>query len=173
MRIINKLIKKYLLTVCVFTNIWLSNEAMWQRRTFSAPLVRHVQVHIYRNLTYFTDYAYVYARTCVATLPRAHCCLLRLWLPIKVDRVIIFGKTIQTYCTVKNSLKKHTNFSRFAENLYSFLNTSQWAHDIRNVYITFYKRSRNIPMSNVRKTFQKRSKNVFRTLDIGMFLKRL
>ena len=50
---------------------------------------------------------------------------------------------------------------------------TQWAHDIRNVYVTFYKRSRNIPMSNVRKTFQKRSKNVFRTLDTGMFLERL
>ena len=27
---------------------------MWQRRTLSTPLVRHVQVHMYRNLTYFT-----------------------------------------------------------------------------------------------------------------------
>ena len=49
----------------------------------------------------------------------------------------------------------------------------QWAHGIRNVYVTLYNRSRNIPMSNVQKTFQKRSKNVFRTLDIGMFLERL
>ena len=49
----------------------------------------------------------------------------------------------------------------------------QWAHDIRNVYVTFYKRSRNIPMSNVRKTFLEPFWNVFRTLDIGMFLKRL
>ena len=79
---------------------------MWQRRTLSTPLVRHVQVHMYRNLTYFTDYAWA----CVATLPRAHCCLLRLWLPIKVGRVIIFGKTIQTYCTVKNSFKNRRIF---------------------------------------------------------------
>ena len=54
MRIINKLIKRYLATVCVFTTIWLSKEAMWQRRTLSTPLVLHVQVHMYRNLTYFT-----------------------------------------------------------------------------------------------------------------------
>ena len=50
---------------------------------------------------------------------------------------------------------------------------TQWAHDIRNVYVTFYKRSRNIPMSNVRKTFLERFWNVFRTLDIRMFLERL
>ena len=49
---------------------------------------------------------------------------------------------------------------------------TQWAHDIINVYVTFYKRSKNIRMSNVRKTFQKRSENVLRTLDIGMFLER-
>ena len=50
---------------------------------------------------------------------------------------------------------------------------SQWAHDIRNVYVTFYKRSRNIPMSNVRKTFLECFWNVFQTLEIGMFLERL
>ena len=49
---------------------------------------------------------------------------------------------------------------------------SQWAHDIRNVYVTFYKCPRDIPMSNIQ-TFQKRSQNVFRALDIAIFLERL
>ena len=56
---------------------------------------------VYDVYLLLTACVYMYARACVATLPRAHCCHLRLWLPIKVDRVIIFGKTIQTYCTVK------------------------------------------------------------------------
>ena len=71
----------------------------------------------------------------------------------------------------KNDKKhlKHFNYDSVAKSGIK----AQWTHDIRNVYVTFYKRYRNIPMSNVRKMFQKRSKNVFRTLDIGMFLERL
>ena len=49
----------------------------------------------------------------------------------------------------------------------------QWAHDIRNVYVTFYKRFRNVSMFDVLQTFLERFWNVFRTLDIGMFLERL
>ena len=56
---------------------------------------------------------------------------------------------------------------------WSFNKIAQWAHDIRNVYVTFNKRFRNIPISNVRKTFLERFWNVFRTLIIVMFLERL
>ena len=65
---------------------------------------------------------------------------------------------------IKFSPNPTTKWIRFNPNGHTILETFM---------VTFYKRSRNIPMSNVRKTFQKRSKNVFRTLNIGMFLERL
>ena len=33
---------------------------MWQSRIHFTPLVRHVQVHMYRNLTYFTVFVVVW-----------------------------------------------------------------------------------------------------------------
>ena len=43
---------------------------------------------VYDVYLHLTDYIYVNAQACVATLSCVHCCLLRLWLPIKVDRVL-------------------------------------------------------------------------------------